>query len=110
MSTADPLPRVTITYCTQCRWLLRAAVAITRATRVHPDLARGASVRGGIDLLLVVGALAELEDLDLHERDARALGALLERPGMGVRRGAERQREHRRYDYEAPAAPGIRAH
>ena len=59
------------------RWLLRAAVAITRATRVHPDLARGASVRGAIDLLLVVRALAELEDLDLHERDARAQTALL---------------------------------
>ena len=28
---------------------------------------------------------------------------------MGVRRGAERQRENRRYDYEAPAAPGVRA-
>jgi len=59
------------------RWLLRAAVAITRATRVHPDLARGASVRGAIDLLLVVRALAELEDIDLHERDARAQTALL---------------------------------
>ena len=59
------------------RWLLRAAVAITRATRVHPDLARGASVRGAIDLLLVVRALAQLEDLDLHDRDARTQTALL---------------------------------
>jgi len=59
------------------RWLLRAAVAITRATRVHPDLARGASVRGAIDLLLVVRSLAELEDLDLHDRDPRAQTALL---------------------------------
>ncbi|MBB2923923.1 SelT/SelW/SelH family protein [Cellulomonas cellasea] len=25
MSSGAPLPRVTITYCTQCRWLLRAA-------------------------------------------------------------------------------------
>lgn len=58
-------------------WLVRAAAAITRATRVHPDLARGASVRGAIDLLLVVGALAELEDLDLHDRDARTRTAVL---------------------------------
>ena len=62
-----------------------------------------------------LGLLAEdavdvlAEDL-LHERDARALGALLERASMGVRRGAERQREDRQYDYEAPAAPGVRAH
>ena len=65
------------------------------------DRALGLLAEDAVDVLA--------EDL-LHERDARALGAALEIAGMGVRRGAERQREDRRYDYEAPAAPGVRAH
>jgi hypothetical protein len=52
-------------------------VALTRATRAHPDLLRGASVRGAIDVLLVVRELAALEDLDLRERGGRTSEAVL---------------------------------
>lgn len=58
-------------------WLLRAGVAVARATREHPDLLRGASVRGSIDLLLVARQLAELEDVDLRDRDPRSLEVVL---------------------------------
>ncbi len=58
-------------------WLLRAAVALTRATRAHPDLLRGASVRGAIDVLLVVRELAALEDLDLRQHGGRTPEAVL---------------------------------
>jgi Mg-chelatase subunit ChlD len=52
-------------------------VALTRATRTHPDLLRGASVRGAIDVVLVVRELAELEDLELREFDGRMPEAVL---------------------------------
>ncbi|MHA6783084.1 AAA family ATPase [Pseudonocardia saturnea] len=58
-------------------WLVRAAVAVTRATRDHPDLLRGASVRGPVDLLLVARELAELEDVDLRDRGGRTLDTAL---------------------------------
>jgi MoxR-like ATPase len=38
------------------------AVALTRATREHPDIRQGSSVRGAIDLTLVAGQLLALED------------------------------------------------
>ncbi|MBO3095842.1 SelT/SelW/SelH family protein [Cellulomonas dongxiuzhuiae] len=39
MSADDPQPRVTITYCTQCRWLLRAAwYAQELLTTFHREL------------------------------------------------------------------------
>ena len=37
--------------------LVRDAVAVTRATREHPDIRQGSSVRGAIDLTLVSGQL-----------------------------------------------------
>lgn len=40
------------------------AVAVTRATRVHPDIRQGSSVRGAIDTALVAGRLADLRHLD----------------------------------------------
>ena len=40
--------------------LVADAVAITRATREHPDVRQGSSVRGAIDIVAVAGALAEL--------------------------------------------------
>src|SRR5215210_5010724 len=61
---------------------------------------------GALGLLAVDAVDVQAEDL-LHERDARALGAALEVASMGVRRGAERQREDRRHDYEAQAPPGF---
>ena len=42
--------------------LIADAVALTRATRHHPDLRRGSSVRGAIDLVSIAEALAELSD------------------------------------------------
>lgn len=60
---------------------LRAdAVALTRATRVHPDVRQGSSVRGAIDLTLVAGELFQIRGIgdfgdpggggDTSDRDA----------------------------------------
>ena len=40
--------------------LIGDAVAVTRATREHPDIRQGSSVRGAIDLTLVAGQLLAL--------------------------------------------------
>jgi MoxR-like ATPase len=42
--------------------LVEDAVAVTRATREHPDVRQGSSVRGAIDLTLVAGQLPLDED------------------------------------------------
>jgi len=39
------------------------AVAVTRATREHPDVRQGSSVRGAIDCVLVAGQLSELRGI-----------------------------------------------
>jgi MoxR-like ATPase len=44
--------------------LVPDAVAVTRATRDHPDIRQGSSVRGAIDTVLVALRLAALRDLD----------------------------------------------
>jgi MoxR-like ATPase len=44
--------------------LVADAVAITRATRGHPELRRGSSVRGAIDLVAVATELAVLDSYD----------------------------------------------
>jgi MoxR-like ATPase len=51
--------------------LIADAVALTRATRAHPDLRRGASVRGAIDLV----AIAEALDHGDNHQDRRVLDA-----------------------------------
>jgi MoxR-like ATPase len=43
--------------------LVADAVAITRATRSHPDVRQGSSVRGAIDLVAVAGPLTEIRGL-----------------------------------------------
>ena len=43
--------------------LVGDAVAVTRATREHPDVRQGSSVRGAIDLTLVAGQLLDLRDV-----------------------------------------------
>jgi MoxR-like ATPase len=43
--------------------LRRDAVAVTRATRIHPDVRQGSSVRGAIDLTLVGGELLGLRGI-----------------------------------------------
>jgi len=54
------------------RLLVADAVAVTRATRDHPDVRQGSSVRGAIDLVLVAAQLATLRDIhtagDVTER------------------------------------------
>ncbi|WP_127125472.1 MoxR family ATPase [Georgenia sp. SYP-B2076] len=44
--------------------LVADAVALTRATREHPDLRQGSSVRGAIDLALVAAQLCEMRGVD----------------------------------------------
>jgi MoxR-like ATPase len=48
--------------------LITDAVAITRATRSHPELRRGSSVRGAIDLTAIAAELALLESYPDRER------------------------------------------
>jgi magnesium chelatase subunit D len=45
------------------------SVAITRATREHPDLRMGSSVRGSIDLVLLLAGLARLRAEETMVRD-----------------------------------------
>jgi MoxR-like ATPase len=49
--------------------LVADAVALTRATREHPDVRQGSSVRGAIDLVLVADQLAALRGIE-HAEDA----------------------------------------
>lgn len=60
MSSGAPLPRVTITYCTQCRWLLRAAwFAQELLTTFHRELGEVAlrPATGGVFTVEVDGEL-----------------------------------------------------
>ena len=50
----------------------RDAVAVTRATREHPDLRQGSSVRGAIDTVLIALRLADLRGLDDPQSPAYA--------------------------------------
>jgi MoxR-like ATPase len=43
--------------------LIPDAVSVTRATRVHPDIRQGSSVRGAIDCVLVARQLADLRGI-----------------------------------------------
>ncbi|MCO1656967.1 AAA family ATPase [Pseudonocardia humida] len=54
--------------------LIADGVSLTRATRGHPELRRGSSVRGAIDLVAIARELAEL--------DSYGSGAELDRPRM----------------------------
>jgi MoxR-like ATPase len=49
--------------------LIVDAVAVTRATRTHPDIRQGSSVRGAIDCALVAVQLATLRDIDAATDD-----------------------------------------
>lgn len=46
---------------------VRRAVDVVRATRIHPDVRIGSSVRGAIDLVLIAGELARLRDSAVTE-------------------------------------------
>lgn len=47
--------------------LVADAVAVTRATREHPDVRQGSSVRGAIDLTLIAGQLLDLRGMTLFQ-------------------------------------------
>jgi MoxR-like ATPase len=55
-----PLPRMAAALYDR---LVSDAVAVTRATREHPDIRQGSSVRGAIDLTLIAGQLLDLRGL-----------------------------------------------
>ncbi|WP_166396984.1 AAA family ATPase [Rubrobacter marinus] len=52
-------------------WLIEGAVSLVRASRAHPELRMGSSVRGAIDLVLVAENLAPLRDTDLRAASIR---------------------------------------
>lgn len=52
--------------------LIADAVAVTRATRGHPDVRQGSSVRGAIDSVLVALKLAELRGIRSPEQEGYA--------------------------------------
>ncbi|MDI3341335.1 MAG: MoxR family ATPase [Sphaerobacter sp.] len=60
------------------RPLIEHAVAITRATRAHPEARLGASVRGAIDLVLVAHQLAAIRGIALDTSDDGVNAVLLE--------------------------------
>ncbi|MDI3341337.1 MAG: MoxR family ATPase [Sphaerobacter sp.] len=59
-------------------WLVDAAVALARATREHPEVRMGSSVRGAIDLVLVAERLAPLRGVDLALADNAAKDVVLD--------------------------------
>ena len=73
---------------------LRAAVAIVRDSREHPDVRTGSSVRGAIDLALVAGELADLRGLEVMDASVTLDAALLALSGrIRVREGCGRNAE-----------------
>lgn len=50
--------------------LIPDAVAVTRATREHPDVRQGSSVRGAIDCALVAHELLEMRGIDSAQAEA----------------------------------------
>src|ERR1700735_5302204 len=50
--------------------LVADAVAVTRATREHPDIRQGSSVRGAIDLTLIAGQLLGLQGVTAASAEA----------------------------------------
>jgi len=64
--------------------LIEAAVAITRATREHPEARLGSSVRGAIDLVLVAHQLAEIRGTPLNGDGARFEDVLLEAASLAL--------------------------
>ncbi|AHY46982.1 MoxR-like ATPase [Rubrobacter radiotolerans] len=64
--------------------LIGKVVAITRATRDHPDVRLGSSVRGAIDLVLIAGQLAEIRDVSLNGSAEGVDAVLLEAASLAL--------------------------
>ena len=74
--------------------LLARAVRAVRASRVHPDVRIGASVRGAIDLVLLGGRLAELRGVAPTDAEAGLDAALTALGGrIRVHEGADKSPE-----------------
>lgn len=65
--------------------LVADAVALTRATRRHPDVRQGSSVRGAIDLTLVATQLSALRGV--HRPRGEGGPAGIDAAGNGIDRG-----------------------
>jgi len=72
-SAAEDEQIVALRTATDDARLIADAVALTRATREHPDVRQGSSVRGAIDMVAVAGSLAAIRD----QADGDAYPALL---------------------------------
>lgn len=69
-------------------------VELVRATRQHPDLRIGSSVRGAIDMVLVANSLAELRRCTVHDPTVSLDAALVALSGrVRLREGSARTAE-----------------
>jgi MoxR-like ATPase len=76
--------------------LVADAVAVTRATRDHPDVRQGSSVRGAIDVTLVAGQLLDLADVTGAEATA-AEATAAEATGADATAAGESRADDKRY-------------
>ncbi|HTO00486.1 MAG TPA: AAA family ATPase [Microthrixaceae bacterium] len=73
---------------------IRAAVAMVRDSRTHPEVRTGSSVRGAIDFVVLTAPLASLRDVDPLDGGVTLDAALLSLSGrIRVREGAARSPE-----------------
>lgn len=68
-SAADELAIVDHETTIEAPPFMRRAVDVVRATRDHPDVRIGSSVRGAIDLVLIASELAQLRDTTVDNDD-----------------------------------------
>jgi MoxR-like ATPase len=72
----------------------RNVVEVTRATRTHPDLRVGSSVRGAVDFAMVAGSLASLRGAPAADPSVSLDAALVALSGrVRVREGGSRTAE-----------------
>ncbi|MGB3409992.1 MAG: MoxR family ATPase [Microthrixaceae bacterium] len=73
---------------------IRAAVAMVRDSRIHPEVRTGSSVRGAIDFVVLTGPLASLRDVGPLDGGVTLDAALLSLSGrIRVREGGSRSPE-----------------
>ncbi len=83
------------------------AVAVVRATRIHPDVRVGSSVRGAIDLVLLAGQLAGLRDEPISSEHVGLRAALAALSGrIRVHESSARPPESIIEELWAATAPG----
>lgn len=74
-------------------WLAKV-VELVRATRDHPDLRIGSSVRGAIDMVMVANTLGEVRELNQHAASVSLDAALIALSGrVRLREGTTRTAE-----------------